>query len=113
MSNPGRLYTRKDAAKYLQEVRGIPCRPSRLAKDSMSKDGAAPLLPPAVARFGRTHLYTLDQIEGYAERLVRIEPPKEVVGPPSHEPQREGDGLPNVSQQMKRPPGSHPKRAEN
>ena len=73
----GRLYTRKEAAKHLQDVHGIPCRPSRLAKDAMSIDGAAPLLPAPVARFGRTNLYTLDQIDAYAERLVKIEPPND------------------------------------
>lgn len=73
---PGRFYTRKDAAKYLQEMRGIPCRPSRLAKDAMSIDGAEPLLPAPVARFGRIQLYTLEQINAYADRLVvKLEPP--------------------------------------
>jgi hypothetical protein len=77
-----RLYTRRDAAKYLHDVRGIPCRPSRLDKDAMSIDGAEPLLPPPVARFGRTHLYTLEQIEAYAERLVKTNPPNASASPP-------------------------------
>ena len=72
MLNLGRLYTRKDAVKYIRDKHGIPCRPSRLAKDAMSIDGAEPLLPSPAARFGRTNLYTEDQIETYAERLVKI-----------------------------------------
>ena len=43
----------------------------------MSIDGAEPRLPPPAARFGRTHLYTLDQIDAYAARPVQ--PPKEAA----------------------------------
>ena len=41
----------------------------------MSVDGAEPVLPPAVARFGRTKLYSLDQFDSYGDRLVNIEAP--------------------------------------
>ena len=64
-------YTRKTGAARIGEKRGIPFPKSRFDKDAMSKDGRAPVAPKPVARYGNVDLYTEEQIDSYAESLIK------------------------------------------
>jgi hypothetical protein len=59
MSNP-RLLRRKAASKYLDDVHGIPCAPSTLAKLACIGGG------PVFRRAGRIPLYSTDHLDDYA-----------------------------------------------
>jgi hypothetical protein len=63
---PQRLYTRRDAPEYIKEKFGIPVGRSRIAKDAM--DGGA--FPQPTKVFGKSFLYTAEQLDAYAETLI-------------------------------------------
>ena len=73
MSHPSkpRHYTRKTGAALIREVYGIDFPDSRFDKDAISKKGQEPLAPAPVAVYGRTHLYTEEQILAYGNSLIR------------------------------------------
>jgi hypothetical protein len=60
-----RLYTRRDAAEYIQGKFGIPVGRSRIAKDAM--DGK---FPQPVKIFGKVFLYQGQQLDAYAQSLI-------------------------------------------
>jgi hypothetical protein len=67
-----RHYTRKTGLDLIHETFGIRVPESRFDKDAMV-DADPPRLTPAprpVATYGRTHLYTEEQILRYGESLI-------------------------------------------
>jgi hypothetical protein len=69
-----RLYTRRDAVDYIRGKWGIPITVARIAQDAMTANGRTPIMPPAHARFGNRYLYTAEQLELYAGRLLQDGP---------------------------------------
>jgi hypothetical protein len=75
---PQRLYyTRRDAAEYIQKKFGIPVGRSRIAKDAM--DGGA--FPQPTKIFGKSFLYTAEQLDAYALTLIDEVTPAALVKP--------------------------------
>jgi hypothetical protein len=57
----GRLLRRKEAARYLTEVRGLPVAPQTLAKLAVIGGG------PAFRKFGRYPVYSPTDLEAWVE----------------------------------------------
>ena len=63
LTNGPRYLRRASAAKYLEEVWGVPCSPRTLAKLAcVSSDG------PEMHYMGRFPLYTIEALDEYAQR---------------------------------------------
>ena len=66
-----RHFTRRSGVELIRETFGVDVPVSRFEKDAM--DGRA---PAPVAVYGRTHLYTEEQILAYGESLIQPTAPQ-------------------------------------
>ena len=69
-----RLYTRRAGADYIRAVHGIPVTVQRMARDAMVAGGREPVMPSPEKRFGNRYLYTAQQLDLYASRLLQDGP---------------------------------------
>lgn len=65
------LLTRKTGAELITKTFGFPFPVSRFEKDAMQDDDRPAKAPKPVAIYGRTHLYTEEQILAYGQSLIR------------------------------------------
>jgi hypothetical protein len=70
-----RHFTRRSGVELIRETFGVEVPVSRFEKDAM--DGRA---PAPVAVYGRTHLYTEEQILAYGESLIQPIAPQNAAG---------------------------------